>query len=459
MIPDTWISSRPGLPGFGKVFMFGTMPEAATSAGVRFNTKADVAMELYERLAIALAIGLLIGVERGWKQRAGAEGTRIAGVRTFGLIGLLGGVAALLAEQLGVVLLGFAFAVLAAVMVSAYVTDKRGERDYSVTTIIAALVTFALGATAATGLIELAAAAAVVTATLLALKPVLHHWLQQLEQHELYAALRLLLISVVLLPVLPDQGYGPWQALNPYEIWWMVVLIAAVSFTGYVAIRLMGVERGVFLASLIGGVVSSTAVTLNLARQGHTSASNAQLMAAGVAVAAATMSLRTLLLASVINLALLPRLAWPLGLMALTAAVSSLWLLLRARGQASTGEIGFKNPLELSMAIQFGLLLALIMLLSQAFSAWLGHAGIYLIAALSGMADVDSITLVLARMSQGDLGLEIATWGIVLASISNSVIKALLVGMIANAAMTLRVSLVFTAVICAGLLGTVLAAG
>lgn len=416
-------------------------------------------MDHYETLAIALTIGLLIGVERGWKQRAGAEGSRIAGVRTFGLIGLLGGVAALLAGHFGVVLLGFVFAVLAAVMVGAYVTDKRGERDYSVTTIIAALVTFALGAMAATGLIELAAAAAVVTAALLALKPVLHSWMQQIEQRELYAALRLLLISVVLLPVLPDQGYGPWRALNPYEIWWMVVLIAAVSFIGYVTIRLMGTERGVFLASLIGGIVSSTAVTLNLARQGRTGASNTQLLAAGVAVAAATMSLRTLLLASIVNLALLPRLAWPLGLMALTAAGASLWLLLRARGQANAGEIGFKNPLELGMAIQFGLLLALIMLLSQAFSAWMGDTGIYLVAALSGMVDVDSITLALARMSQSDLGLEIAAWGVVLASIANSAIKTLLVGVIANAAMALRVGLVFVAMICAGLLGTQLAGG
>ena len=337
-------------------------------------------------------------------------------------------------------------------------TDKRVDRDYSVTTIIAALITFALGAMAMIGLIEPAAAAAVV-ATLLALKPVLHHWLQQLEQRELDAALRLLLISVVLLPVLPNQGYGPWHALNPYEIWWMVVLIAAVSFAGYVAIRLMGKERGLFLSSLIGAVVSSTAVTLTLARQGRINDSNAQLLAAGVAVASATMSLRTLLLAFVINPVLLPRLAWPLGLMALTAAISSFWLWVRARGESGVDEIGFRNPLELRMAIQFGLLLALIMLLSQALRVWMGQAGIYLLAALSGMGDVDPVTLSLARMSQSDLELNIATWGIVLASLSNSLIKALLVGMIANSAMTLRVSLVFAAVICAGLLGAALVAG
>ena len=172
----------------------------ALSRGHAVLRKGGSVLELYERLAIALAIGLLIGVERGWKQRAGAEGSRIAGVRTFGLIGLLGGVSAILAGQLGIVLLGFTLVVLTAVMLGAYVTDKRVERDHSVTTIIAALVTFTLGAMAGSGLIAPAAATAVVTATLLALKPVLHHWLQRIEQQELYAGLRLLLISVVLLP-------------------------------------------------------------------------------------------------------------------------------------------------------------------------------------------------------------------------------------------------------------------
>jgi uncharacterized membrane protein (DUF4010 family) len=413
-------------------------------------------LELYERLAIALAIGLLIGVERGWKQRAGAEGSRIAGMRTFGLIGLLGGVSAILAGQLGIAMLGFAFVVLAAVMVGAYAADNRIDRDHGVTTIIAALVTFALGAMAASGLIAPAAATAVVTATLLALKPVLHRWLQGLEQQELYAGLRLLLISVVLLPVLPNQGYGPWQALNPYEIWWMVVLIAAISFVGYVAIRLMGTERGIFLTSLIGGLVSSTAVTLNLARQSRNDTSSARLLAAGVAVAAATMSLRTLLLASIINLALLPLLAWPLGLMALTGSLLSVWLLRRAHGQAGGSEMGFKNPLELRLAIYYGLLLALIMLLSQASRAWLGQMGIYLVGALSGITDVDPVTLSLARMSRGNLGLEIATRGIVVASLSNSVSKTLLVAAIANTAMALRVVAVFAAMVCAGLLGVVM---
>ena len=283
--------------------------------------------------------------------------------------------------------------------------------------------------------------------------------LRRLEEQELYAGLRLLLISVVLLPVLPDQGYGPWQALNPYEIWWMVVLIAAISFIGYVAIRLMGTERGVFLTSLIGGVVSSTAVTLNLARQSRNDTNSARLMAAGVAVAAATMSLRTLLLAGVINLELLPLLAWPLCLMALTGASISVWLLRRAHGQVHGSEIAFKNPLELRVAIYYGLLLALIMLLSQGLRDWLGHTGIYLVGVLSGITDVDPVTLSLARMSRADLVLEVATRGIVLASLANSVSKTLLVAAIANTAMTLRVITVFAAMICAGLLGMVIGGG
>jgi len=152
-------------------------------------------------------------------------------------------------------------------------------------------------------------------------------------------------------------------------------------------------------------------------------------------------------------------LAWPLGLMALTAALISVWLLRRARGHAGGGEIVFKNPLELRIAIYYGLLLALIMLLSHAFRDWFGHLGIYLIGVLSGIADVDSVTLPFARMSQGNLGLEIAARGIVLATLANTVSKAVLVAIIANTAMTLRVIAVFSAMVCAGLLGMVLAVG
>ncbi|MCW8928485.1 MAG: MgtC/SapB family protein, partial [Gammaproteobacteria bacterium] len=216
-------------------------------------------MELFERLAVALAIGLLIGIERGWHEREAGEGRRIAGLRTFGIIGLLGAVSGLLADELGELLLAATFIAFAALVIAAHVLESREDRDFGMTTPVAALLTFTLGTLAALGYTAVAGATAVVTATLLGLKPLLHRWIEQMEQRELYAIFKMLMISVVLLPILPNQGYGPWQALNPYEIWWMVVLIAGISFAGYFAVKIAGSRRGLVITGLFGGLASSTA--------------------------------------------------------------------------------------------------------------------------------------------------------------------------------------------------------
>jgi uncharacterized membrane protein (DUF4010 family) len=184
-------------------------------------------------LGSALAIGLLIGIERGWKSREAKEGERVAGLRTYGLTGLLGGCAGLLSQYLGAIVFGLVFLGFAGAVTVAYVMQRRAKGDASITSIISILLTFLLGALATLGHVNLAASAAVITALLLRFKEVLHGWLRRLEVHELHAALQLLLISIVLLPILPDQGYGPWQVFNPYETWWMVVLIASISFVGY----------------------------------------------------------------------------------------------------------------------------------------------------------------------------------------------------------------------------------
>jgi len=176
-------------------------------------------MEQLTDLGIALALGLLVGIERGWQERTSEEGSRVAGIRTFGLLGLLGGLWALLAETMGDLLLGVSFMALTAVLIAAYLSDRRSARDIGITTLVAGLVTFVLGALAVRGQAHIAITGAVITVTLLSLKPTLHRWLRHLEPADFYAALKLLLISVVLLPVLPNRGYGPWAALNPYQVW------------------------------------------------------------------------------------------------------------------------------------------------------------------------------------------------------------------------------------------------
>ncbi len=375
-------------------------------------------------LGVALAIGLLIGVERGWTGRGAQEGGRVAGVRTYGLIGLLGGALATLPQYLGAWLLGLAFVGLAGLLATVYAVNRRHGGDVGITSLVAGLLTFVLGALAATGEVVIAVAAAVITTLLLSYKPLLHSWVRALEGEELRAGIKLLLISVVLLPILPNQGYGPGQVLNPYQIWWMVVLIAVISFVGYFAIKIGGTRRGALFTGLFGGLASSTAVTLHFSRTSRRDPSLAPVMAMGILLACGTMFPRMLLVSSVLNGDLFKLMLVPATIMALIVYLPALRHWRSQAHVASSTTSPLKNPLELVPAVSFGLLLALVLLLGKALQSGFGETGVLSLAAASGVADVDAITLSLARMSQDDLALHVAVMGVVVAASINSLVKA-----------------------------------
>lgn len=407
-------------------------------------------------LGLALALGLLIGTERGWSERRAPEGGRIAGIRTFGLIGFLGGLWGLLGELLGPILLGFAFLALAAVLIFAHLAEVRSNRDMGITTVVAALVTFALGAIAVSGEAAIAAAGAVVTVTLLSLKPVLHGWLNKIEHRDLLAGIKLLLISVVVLPVLPNRGYGPWEALNPYEIWLLVVLIAGLSFAGYVAIKLTGAQRGILLTGLFGGLVSSTATTLSLSRLARDGGAPA-LPAAGIVLASAVMLPRMLVVVAVLNPAILPGLLLPAGLMAAALGAAALWLARRRRdGAGEASDLRLANPVELRVALTFGGLLAVVMLAATALHEWLGARGLYIAASISGIADVDAITVSLARMAREAADAVPMQHGIVIAALVNTLFKGLLSVGIAGRGVALHVLPAMLLAVAAGAAGAFL---
>ena len=386
-------------------------------------------------LLLALALGLLIGAERGWERRGDEEGTRLAGIRTFGLIGLLGALWAMLAAELGEVLLGLAFIAFTGLLVISHFRQVRADRDYGITTLVAALLTFVIGALAMRGEQVAAASAAVVTAFLLSLKPVLHAWIRRIEERELLATLKLLLISVVLLPLLPNQGYGPWSALNPYELWWLVVLIAAISFFGYIAMRLFGAGKGTLLTGLFGGVTSSTATTLHFSRL-HDKGLPPAMLAAGILVASATMFPRMLLEIVILNRALVTPMLAPLLVMLAVALIGVIWLWrLASRKKDRNVEAPLSNPFQLLPALKFALLLALVMLATEALYAWLGQGGLYIAAGISGVADVDAITLTIARMPGIEDKMEVAVGALTLAAIINTLFKGVLAAVIGGAAL------------------------
>jgi uncharacterized membrane protein (DUF4010 family) len=411
-------------------------------------------IEIAWRLASALGIGLLIGLERGWQDRALPEGRRIAGFRTCAIVALLGAIAALLGESFDDSLpVAALIAAIGGLLAVGYWHDAGKSSDLSVTTAIAVLTAFALGTLAGLGMTGAAAAAAVVVTLLLGLKPELHGFLQRLDRKELLATLRLLLISVVILPVLPDRGFGPFGALNPYQLWWLVVLIAGLSFAGYLAMILVGAERGILLTGLLGGLASSTAVTVNLARLGREHPAAHKMLAGGIVAAGVVMFLRLLAVVAVLGptVILLPLAA--LAPAAVVGGLVALWLARQARPLAGKDKARLmpSNPLNLSAAVQFGALLALLSLLSRLVQEWAGTVGLYALAALSGIADVDAITLsLLTGGADWQVGDTVKGTAIVIAAAINTIVKAGLALAIGGTRIGIDV--------CAGL-GSALAAG
>ena len=411
-------------------------------------------LENFKLLGIALAIGLLIGLERGWRARDRDEGMRVAGLRTYGMISLLGGLTGMLAQQTAPILMGFVFLGLTLVLLLAYSKSLDKFEDFSITSIIASLVTFTLGALAFFGHATLASAGAVIITALLGSKSLLHGWMKKLEQYELNATLKLLLISVVMLPILPDEGYGPWAVFNPYTIWWMVVLIAGISYLGYFAIRIAGNQHGPVLTGALGGLVSSTAVTLNLAKLAKQSPNMENVLAAGILTACATMFARTLLLTSVMNPALFRALFPGLLVMALFTYLVAFLLWKSAREFGTIDEIALENPFQLGMAVKFGAFLVLIMLLSNILRIYFGDMGTYFLAATSGLADVDPMTLSMSQMSKDGLAVGVAANAILIAVSVNSGIKSIFSWVIGGGALAFRVGGALTGAIGAGMMMT-----
>ena len=404
-------------------------------------------------LAIALLLGAIIGLERGWDARKQKVGERIAGIRTFALVGLLGGIAAVLAELITVWVLPVLLLSVVAIGIVAYSERLDYIRNFSITGLIGLILTFCYGVIAVAADPVIAVAAAVVTAVILDNKEEIHGLVYRLKAHELDAALKLLVISVVMLPLLPDQKMGPGEVINPREIWWMVVMIASISFIGYFAMRVAGPRRGVLYTSLFAGLSSSTALTLHYAKEAANNPEYRPLFSAGILLACGTMFPRILVYCWVINADLLPLLALPIIVMTLLLYGPALIIWRRHVQKPSISQPSLnQNPLDLSAALIFGLLLVAILLLAEFLKSTFGDMGIYLLAATSGIADIDAITLSLTRMTNNSLMMETAVIGIVLAAAVNNLVKTGITWVIGKHQAGLLVGIPMLISLCAGLL-------
>jgi uncharacterized membrane protein (DUF4010 family) len=392
--------------------------------------------QLLLRLAVALAIGLLMGLERGWEYRSLPEGGRVAGIRTFGMIALLGAILVQLGGAYRDLLLGAGLLAIAMLMGIGYWRETRNSEDVSVTTSIAALLAFGLGAMAGLGHLAVASSSAVVVTIILDFRLELHSMVAHIEKEELAATLRLLLISVVMLPILPNRGMGPWQALNPYEIWWMVVLIAGLSYVGYYANRFLGERRGVIVTGLFGGLTSSTAVTLTLAPIARDRPDERPVIAAAILTASAIMFPRLLIIAAALTPELARNVATPFAVATALIAIAAGWLAWISRASElhqQSRELQTRNPLALMFALKFGVLLAIMMLASRAAEALLGSRALFVFAAISALVDAAPITLAVSSMlQQGQVPLASAAIAVLIAAGVNTIVKPALMTFIAG---------------------------
>lgn len=383
--------------------------------------------ELLGRLTVSLAVGLLAGLERGWRSRDEEDHQRPAGFRTFALSGLLGGVTGAVSLQAGGAVIGFVFVGYAAAFGGFHWLEAKAEQNLSVTSVIAGLLTFLLGAMSVIGDLQAAIACAVAMTVLLALRETLHKWVASLTWPEIRAVLVLLVMSFLLLPLLPNRRIDPWDSVNPYQIWLLAILVAGISFVGYIAVRAFGDRLGVLMTAVAGGLASSTATTLAFARLGKEHPESSRLLSAGILIAGVVMMVRVGVVAAALNGALLASLALPLTSAAVVLALGAVFFLM---GNASQDipKLRIDNPMEIGTALKLAAFIAAVMMCAEILRRAFGDIGVLVLAALSGVADVDAVTISMARLGQNGIGADTAVQAIVVAVAVNTISKALLSG-------------------------------
>ena len=380
-------------------------------------------LELAIRLGAALGLGLLLGLERERKRDAELL---FGGVRTFAMIALLGALGAFMERELAqswLIIAAF-ISVSALVLMSYATTAARGE--LGITTEISALLAFVVGALCGFDNVAVASVVTVVCLLLLTFKEFLHRLARRVELVDVEATLQFAVISVIILPLLPNETFGPppLDVINPYKIWLMVVLIAGLNFLGYVLVKVFGSEHGFLVTGILGGLVSSTAVTLSFSQRSRREPEMSSAFALAIVVAWTIMFIRVVVIVALVNRDLARGLALMLGWVALASLIMSLILWRRSRSRATGVVAAGANPFELSEAIKFGLLFGIVTIVAKAAQVYLGAAGLYLAGAVAGLTDVDAISLSMANLATtSPASVKVAAYTIVIAVISNTLVK------------------------------------
>jgi len=410
--------------------------------------------------AIALLIGALVGTEReNRKRKEDREST--SGLRTFILLAMVGAVSAWLGSRMGTPWLFIAaLLIVTGSQIASYVMTGRVRPEaLGVTTEAGALCVCLLGGMTMLGYPELAVGLGIVTTAVLAYKEPMHGLVSKLGRDDIYAGLRLLIASFIVLPLIPNRTVDPWNALNPYNLWLLVILISALSLAGYIATRWLGPGRGTALTGLTGGLVSSTAVTLSFARGGRDSEEPdaGDTFATGIMIAWGVMFLRVVVEVAVVHIPLVSSLAIPFVAMSLTGLFAAGFFYRRSRriqkgAEKASRDVPLKNPFSLTKAATFGLIFAVILLAVKIMEERFSSQGLYLVSILAGLTDVDAITLSLAKYAKSGGDPATAINAITMAALANTFVKCGLVVSLSSRSLKRRV---FPATLAIALMGVI----
>ncbi|MEX0325452.1 MAG: MgtC/SapB family protein [Puniceicoccaceae bacterium] len=386
----------------------------------------DASIPFLHTLVVSISVGALIGLIRQWSdEHEGLEKETSAGIRTYALWSLVGFLSAYIHEVHASFFLPVSFATFGIFLIAANSLDKSAHKGLGLTSYSAAILTFLVGSLIFWQQLQAAIAIAVAIGILLASKPFVHRWTRNLTNEDIISLLQFLAVTGLILPLVPNQGFGPLKAFNPYNIWLMVVLISGLGFIGYVAMRLLGTRAGITVTGLAGGLASSTATTLALARNSRDTPEIAPSLASGIVIANTVMFGRIGVIILAINQNLFFEILVPLVIMATPTSLFLVGQYFMARRDPREIELpSLRNPLSLKLAIKFALLYALIVFLVKAVSEYGDGSGFYSIAFLSGLTDMDAIALSLANAENAaTVALELAGAGIVIGAFANTLFK------------------------------------
>jgi len=406
-------------------------------------------IEALPQFLTSLAVGLLIGLER--ERNPSAK----AGLRTFALVAMFGTMTALLSTKTGTSwLIAAGLLAIAIMIVAAYFNTPNAANDPGTTTVIALLLSYGLGAMIWLGLAKLAVMLAIGITALLYLKPELRGFTQKLSRHDLLAVLQFSVLTFIVLPILPDQSYGPYGAVNPHQAWLMVVLISGISLAGYAALHAVGTRYGALLLGFFGGLASSTATTMIYAKHGKNNQAMLNLAASVIVIASLVVIVRLMVVSSVLAYGTLPGLFPVLSGGLLFGLIAVLYHRRKMRDTTDLKIPETSNPAELHSALSFGALYVVVLLVAAWMKDVAGSQGLYMVALISGLTDVDAITLSSLRLyNLGQLSEHQTVTAIAIAFVSNLAFKFGMVIFIGGRELAKRIASSFAAIACGILLG------